>query len=70
MKISGLLYLSPCCLADVATYSGGPSRSDVPPDPIEVCSHCDERVDDVFVMTPRAAQAVRQPRDSRGRFRP
>lgn len=72
MKVFSLLYLSPCCLADVETFSGPPPgmTADSPSDPVEVCSECGCRVKDVFTMTPRAAQAVRQPRDSQGRFRP
>lgn len=64
-----LLYLSPCCLADVETFPGEYRGEDAPPDPVEVCSKCHRKVSDVFTMTPRAAQAVRQPKDSKGRFR-
>jgi hypothetical protein len=65
-----LLTLSPCCLADVETFPGRHyGVGDTPPDPVEVCSKCNRRVKDVLMMTRQAAQAVRQPRNSKGRFR-
>ena len=64
------LELSPCCLADVETHDGGPVSwtTECPPDPVRVCSQCEGYCDDVYTVTERGAQALRQPRRSNGRF--